>query len=122
MKTAFVLVVVAILALYPANAEERPAHFSGKEAPTLEDALANLKEANAELAHILRKEELEGADLLRVHMLTYTIENALEKIGEEQVRLAELMEKVHVAAEMNDAQTVKTQGATFLKESAPLIR
>jgi hypothetical protein len=101
-------------------AEDRPAHFKGKESPNLEVALANLKESNAQLAEILQKEELGGEDLLQVHILSYTIENALETIGKEQVRLAELMEEVHVASEKNDAKTVKTSGEAFLKAAAPL--
>jgi hypothetical protein len=102
--------------------DQRPAHFQGKESPTLTVALTNLKEGNTQLAEILKKDSLSDSDMLEVHMLSYTIENALERIAKEQARLAELMEEVHVASEQNDAKTVKSRGEAFLKAAAPLTK
>ncbi|HEY7773612.1 MAG TPA: DUF6746 family protein, partial [Marinagarivorans sp.] len=61
-------------------------------------------------------------DLNEVHILTYTLENALEKLGSEREQLAELLEQVHKASEGADSDTVKTSGRAYLQGSAPLQR
>lgn len=123
MKKILLPVLAFSLCLLPPSfGEERAAHHEGKPAPTLEIALANLKEGNAELAEILKKDRLTGRDLNQVHILSYAIENALERLGKEQARLAELMEEVHIASEKNDRRTVKTSGEAYLKAAAPLIK
>ncbi len=116
------LLAIQLTLLSASFAEERFAHHEGKPAPTLDVALVNLKEGNAKLAEILKKDTLKMADLHEVHVLSYTIENALERIGKEQARLAELMEEVHLASEKNDAETVKASGQAFLEAAAPLTR
>lgn len=62
------------------QAEERPDHFKGKPSETLEQAVANFSEYNGKLADLLAKDALSPQDLHQVHELTYTLENALEKI------------------------------------------
>lgn len=116
------VLALSLCLLSPIMAEERAPHHDGKPAPTLTVALDNLKKANAELAEILQKKKLSGGDLNQVHILSYTIENALERIGIEQKRLAELMEEVHVASEQSEPEKVKSSGAAFLKAAAPLLR
>lgn len=74
------VLALSLCLLKPSMVEERPAHHEGKPAPALAVALANLKAGNAELAEILQKKELSGGDLNRVHILSYTMENALERI------------------------------------------
>lgn len=124
MKIVLVFATAAALAFLPAASAEpqRPDHFKGKPSPTLAVALANPTESNAKLAALLKKDAFDDADLLEVHMLSYTIENALAKLGEEQARLAELMEEVHLASEKGDRKTVKTSGAAYLKGAAALTR
>jgi len=70
----------------------------------------------------VEKDTLIPEDLHRVHELTYTLEDALEKLGNEQARLAELLEEVHVASEHADGDTVKASGRAYLRGSAPLTR
>ncbi len=125
MKKLTLLALATTLAFLPLSfAEPRPDHFKviSKPSPTLEAAVANLTESNAKLAALLKKDALNDADLLEVHMLSYTIEQALAKLGEEQVRLAALMEEVHLASEKGDSKTVKTSGAAYLEVAAPLVR
>ncbi len=112
-------VIVADTAAAPG---ERTPHFKGKESPTLATALANLAESNARIATLLAKRTLEPADLLQVHVLSYTLEKALARLAEEQARLAALVEEIHVASERLDAATVKARGAVYLRDAAPLTR
>ncbi|MEX2328024.1 MAG: DUF6746 family protein, partial [Pseudomonadales bacterium] len=97
--------------------DKRPEHFKGKPAHTLEEAVNNLSEYNRKLAVILERKELGPHDLHEVHQLTYTLENALEKLHAEYATMADALEDVHVASERADAATVKAQGKVFLETS-----
>lgn len=101
--------------------DERPEHFKGEPAETLDQALANFSEYNAKLAEILAREELTAKDLYEVHQLTYTLENALETIRNEYAGLAETLEEVHVASEHNDNATVKSRGQAYLETASKLV-
>ena len=61
-------------------------------AETMEQALANFSEYNARLAALLEQDELTMADLAQIHQLTYTLENALERINDDLEDLAETLE------------------------------
>jgi len=95
-------------------------HYQGLRAETLVEALQHLTEYNAQLAPLLAQSSLSLAELDAIHQLTYTIENALERIGSEVHELAELLESVHVASEQGDPATVLRDGRTFLEASSPL--
>jgi mannitol-1-phosphate/altronate dehydrogenase len=89
LKKIIVLTFAGALAFLPLTlAQERPDHFKGKPAPTLEAALANLTEYNAKLEALLKQANLGPKELFQVHQLSYTLEMALEKLGQEQARLA----------------------------------
>ncbi len=118
----FLLAAVVTLGVAPlAWAEERPEHFEGKPAETLEQAVANFSEYNAKLAELLAQEKLSPADLHKVHQLTYTLENALARINDEFDGLADTLEAVHLASESADAETVKTQGRLYLDTAGQVI-
>jgi len=97
-----------------ACADARPDHFKGEPAETFQEAVANFSAYNEKLAAILAKNTLEPADIVQIHELTYTLENALEKINEEFEDLADTLEEVHVASERLDAAQVRTQGEIYL--------
>lgn len=104
------------------QAEERPDHFKGKPSETLEQAVANFSEYNGKLADLLAKDALSPHDLHQVHELTYTLENALEKLNAELVELANTLEAVHVASESGDAKTTQEQGASYLDTARKVIK
>jgi hypothetical protein len=117
-----VLVTAALALGLPALASERPDHFKGKPADTLEQAVANFSEYNRKLDTLLKQKTLAGKDMHEIHMLTYTLENALEKIRAELGELAETLEAVHVASENADADTVREQGRAYLQSARQVIR
>lgn len=122
MKLLTTLAIAGIVSFSaPLMAEERPDHFEAKPSPTLEAALENLAEYNPRLADLIGKESLSPEDLNTVHQLTYTLEQALQKIGEEKDRVAVLLEEVHLASESADSETVKGSGKGYLEGTAPLI-
>jgi DNA repair ATPase RecN len=103
-------------------ADERPEHFEGKPADTLDQAVANFSEANGKLAAILEEEDLGPEELHEVHQLTYTLENALEKIREDLDELAEVLEEIHIASETIDTETVKARGEDYLEAARKVVK
>lgn len=101
---------------------ERPAHSKGEPADTLQQAVTNLSEYNDKLEALLVKDELTVMDMHEVHMLTYTLENALEKIQADLVEVAEVLEEVHVASETGQPQVVKEKGQVYLQTTRTLVK
>lgn len=112
------LVLVALAG--QADAPPRPDHYQGLPAPSLETALANLTEYGDRLAAVLAAENLTPEDLQTVHQLTYTLENALQRIAEDVEVIAEHLEAVHIASERADTATVGEQGQAYLEAVRPL--
>lgn len=112
LKAVSVIAMSAWLAL-PAMAH-RVDHFQGEPAETLSDALSNFSEYNRLLEERLSG-ELTDEDLVAIHQLTYTLENALEKIDEELSDLAEVLEEVHVASESFDREALAESAEEYLR-------
>lgn len=121
MKTLTSIALACLLGVaIPALADERPDHYAGEPSETLEQAVSNFSEYNDKLKDLLSKDELSASDLNEVHQLTYTLENAVEKIRSEYADLAEVLEEVHVASETNEPSTVKEKGQAYLETSKQL--
>ncbi|MCL5049460.1 MAG: hypothetical protein M1473_02825 [Firmicutes bacterium] len=121
MKTVTLASIVSLFFVLPtAIAQDRVDHYKGEPAPTLEVAMKNYVEYNQRLQAVLAKEELTTEDMVLVHELTYTLENALERIQAELEVIAETLEEVHVASETMDFETVKASGARYLKHAKVL--
>ncbi len=104
-----------------AIAEERPAHYTGKAAKTLEEALTNLAESNALIAGLVADGDLSPAEHAELHRLTYTAENALAKLGDELEDLQAMLEAIHLASERTDSDTVLEQTPGYLDQSRNLF-
>jgi septal ring factor EnvC (AmiA/AmiB activator) len=119
MKTLILTLYASLVLLtsQSAMADERPDHFEGRASDTLEQALANLAEANREVAEILAQEEIAMADMARIHQLTYTLENALERIDEDYDQLEEQLEALHLASEGADPERARELGETYLNNA-----
>lgn len=116
------LVFVIVLGWTATAAADDPiAHFKGKPAETLAEAVANFSEYNARLAEILEAQELTALDLGAIHELTYTLEIALEKINEELAELADTLEELHVASETADYDGARSHGAAYLETARTVI-
>ncbi|MGR2740586.1 DUF6746 family protein [Billgrantia sp. Q4P2] len=96
-------------------------HFKGEPADTLSQAVANFSETNQQLAELLAQDELSITDLGTVHELTYTLENALEKIQEEVATMAIDLEEVHLGSETGDFERVQSHGADYLEAAQTLV-
>jgi len=112
----------ALIALSPAaHAEERPSHYKGLPADTLDDAVKNFSEYNRKLETLLANDSLSPDEVVTIHELTYTLRNALHKIDEELETLEETLEELHEASETINTETVLTKGREYLSVSRKII-
>lgn len=123
MKRTASLLLAGLLSsgLVVASDNERLDHFEGKASTTLEQAFANLTEGNQQLAELLSQDEITDAQMSDIHMLTYTLENALQKVDEEVSAMAVLLEEVHLGSETLDQERVASHGERYLEASSLLI-
>lgn len=121
-STLLTLALAGLLSTGPVLADEAPRvdHFQGLEAGTLEQALDNYAEYNRRLTEVLSADTLSTEDLVAIHELTYTLENALEKIQEETERLAWLLEEIHQGSEHYDEARIRENAAEYLEKSGLL--
>lgn len=124
MKSLFLsrwpLLALALLALPSLSlADDRPHHYKGQPAETLEQAVSNFRDYNQKLAQLLEG-DLSNADIAAIHETTYTLENSLKKLRKELKQLADTLEEIHVASEKVDRDTLKSSGAVYLKASREL--
>lgn len=103
------------------SAAEDGGHFKGKPAETLTQAAANFSEYNHKLQAILDG-EVSDSDLAEVHILTYTLENALKKINADMDALADTLEAVHKASEKLDRAAVIERGREYLSVSRQIVK
>ena len=118
-KSVHILTLCLLLSILFGNsyAQDRPDHFAGLASETLEQAVSNFSESNRLLAEILSKEEISMADMASMHELTYTLENALERIQAEYSLLAEQLEDLHLASEGTDTDLARALGDTYLENA-----
>lgn len=117
LGTALVINVLSA----PSFASERPDHYAGKKAETLEEAVERLDNYSDRLEDLLEKGPLSAREMADIHKMTYTLENALETIRESLEGTAAALEEVHLASETQDEDTVKNSGQRFLKDIDTLI-
>ena len=110
---ALVLLALGVPAIGVFADTDRVEHFKGKPAETLEQALTNLSEGNQSLAQLLER-PITAETSYEIHQLTYTLENALERIEDEMDRLEDTLETVHLASEANRADRLERYGQQYL--------
>lgn len=110
----------SLLIAAPALASDTD-HFKGQPADTLEQAVSNFSEYNQKLENVLAG-DLTPETMNEVHQLTYTLENALEKLDDEIDDLADTLEHVHKASERADTDTVRSAGEQYLNNSRKIIK
>lgn len=102
-------------------ADENYNHFPSLDAPDLKTALCNLKNYNLKLTVITDKTELTAIDMVKVHELTYTLENALQKLQSDLTAMAADLEEVHQASEKLAPDTLKRHSEKYVAQSNLLL-
>lgn len=109
-----------LISLSASAHNERPDHFSGKTVTTEAQARSYFSQYNQKLAVLLASPELSPVQLLEIHEITYTLENALSKLPAESAKLADLLESLHVASEYANSSDAKKQGEQYLHAVAAM--
>jgi hypothetical protein len=121
-KITSLLAIATLLAQFSfsalVQASERPDHFKGQEISNATQARSYYQEYNNKLKVLLAQTELNPAQLLEIHEITYTLENALTKLPAESAKLAEVLESLHLASEQANATAAKKFGAAYLQAVA----
>lgn len=120
-KTSVLLALTAGLIFNGVLMASDSQHFKGEPSKTLEQAVKNFSVTNQKLATIMQKDKLEPIDMGEIHQLTYTLENALEKIQDELKKIEDLLEDVHQASEKGQYDKALKQGREYLSKSQKII-
>ena len=118
----FILGSLMSSSLVLADNQDRLDHFEGTPSENLTQALENIQEGNHRLLQLLSAETLSSEQMGEIHMLTYTLENALQRIDQEVDAMAISLEEVHLGSEALDQERVSSNGADYLEAAAPLTR
>lgn len=112
---------LTLLASCSVSAGEKYNHFPSLPAPDPETAICNLTKFNAKLAEITNKKQITPEDMVKVHELTYTLENAVAQLQSTLEVTAVELEKVHKASERMDQNVVKTSGDIYLTKLQAIL-
>ena len=104
-----------------AHADEKFSHFPSEESPNTVVALCNMAEFNKKLQAIVNKDAITPEDMVKVHELTYTLENAVMRLQKDLETIAVDLEKVHKASEHLDKKTIHRAGKDYLKATSELL-
>lgn len=119
MKKFQLILFTCIIAIASSAHADDYEHSEGLPAETLEQALSNYDLYNKKLSEKLAQ-ELTPEAMHEIHMLSYTLENALEKIEEVIEQHQEDLETVHKASERMNANEVTKYGNKYLETSNTL--
>lgn len=119
----FVIASATLIASFNANASgaNQVRHFAGAQSATLEQALENFSSNNKEVAKLLNG-EVNETDMAKIHELTYSLENALEKIRNELDDLADTLENLHNASEVMKRDDVIKQGQKYITTAQKVVK
>lgn len=113
--------ISALLVTSAANADDDNNHFPSLKAPDLKTALCNLQSYNKKLSDITSKTQLTTVDMVKVHELTYTLENAILRMQKDLINIAANLEEVHLASERLDQKAIAEFGSQYFKDTQILL-
>lgn len=94
--------------------DDRIHHYEGAEIHSSEEAVKILNEENAKIAAILEAEKLTDANLEKIHEISYSLENAIDKLIAEKAgsktqleSIDEAIQAVHYASENHEEAKVR---------------
>lgn len=118
-KKLIIAITVSGLALASAHATDIK-HYKGEKPETLTEAFAILEKYNAQLEATISTEPTPQ-QMAEIHQLTYSLENALEFIDDHLDETQENLERVHIASETMDKDTVQKKGKEYLQGTKDLL-
>ncbi len=111
---ALVIVLGGLFFLTQNKDEPRVSHYVAEDIADPKIALEVLENKVFDIASILKREELEGSDLERIHEISYTLESAIDMMREESTvavaiidQADEAIQALHFASERQEEKTVR---------------
>ena len=95
---------------------------SANHFPSVAEAQYNLAKYNASLQDIINQSKLTVTDMLSVHELTYTLEQAIQRLQVSLADVAEELEKVHKASEHLDRNTIVSSGQIYQEKLQAILQ
>jgi len=120
-KTTVATIAAFVLSVSSAQAEEKYSHFPSLASENTSAALCNLEKYNEKLQAIVSKKALTPEDMVKVHELTYTLENAVIRLQADLATIAVDLEKVHKGSEHMDKSTIKQSGKSYLDATRKIL-
>jgi hypothetical protein len=102
------------------HSEEKYSHFPAIASTDLPNALCNINAYNEKLSAILSQSALTAQDMVKVHELTYTLENAVNYLKASLEQASIDLEKVHKASEILNERTIIKSGKRYLDSTTLL--
>ncbi|MFT6311201.1 MAG: hypothetical protein ACJAQS_001572 [Porticoccus sp.] len=122
MKKILITLPIFLLAtLQTVNAEEKYNHFPSLKPSDLQTAFCNIQTYNEKMTAITIKENLSAQDMVKVHELTYTLENSVNFFKATLEDVSVNLEKVHRASEKLDQEVIKSSGQKYLETTSLLL-
>ena len=121
MKKLLITSILLLSASQTTFADEKYDHFPSLESGDINTALCNIKHYNEKLAVITSKTELPAEDMVKVHELTYTLENAVNFLRETLKQVSVDLEEVHKASERLEPNIIKSAGESYLSPTTTLV-
>lgn len=101
-----------------ASDKKQYSHFPAQSSPNLETALCNIASYNKLLTQITQKKEMSVEDMVRIHELSYTLENAVSKLSSDLAQAAVDLEEVHLASETLQPTIIKKHAKMYIDITA----
>ena len=96
------------------HGDEQVQHYKAEPAPNLKVAVQNLRDYNQKLEEHL-DQEMTVENLEKIHQLSYTLENALQRMDKDLKSIASVLEGMHLASESRNEDKVKGNAETYLE-------
>ncbi len=97
-------------------------HFPSIKSDDLKTGLCNLEKYNRKIQPLLTASKPSTEQMVQVHELTYTLENALVQLRKDIEKMAQDLEEVHLASERLDLQTISNKGKDYLEATGTLLK
>ncbi|MFC4700235.1 DUF6746 family protein [Glaciecola siphonariae] len=105
---------IALAANFSANADDEYKHFPALKSESSAQALCRIQEYNSRLQDIVTQDEISVEGMLKVHEISYTLENALQKLTADLQQAAIDLEEAHLGSEALEQTRVKNHANLYL--------
>jgi small-conductance mechanosensitive channel len=115
------VLAISLLLTAQAFADSKNQHFASLASPDIQTAKCNIQTYNDKLDALTQKTDITALDMVKVHELTYTLEDALKRLSNDLAIAAEELEKAHLASESMNKEVMSKAANEYSKLARALI-